>query len=463
MKKTVLIIAVLFAISATLRGQSIFSKGIERQEVNDYHGAINHYKNALAQGESNEWIFINLVACFISIKNYDEAIQYARLGIKSYPSDERIKDSLMLALGSKGWDIFNQNPLLSEELFGEAFHMKPGKGMKSYIYNGYGCALSASGNLEKLKRSIVVLNEAFQADPNDNYLLPNLMESFNKTLRITIQKRQFSDAKKIIDDIYSNYASYSKYFIAKQYSLSSIHHLIDAQFHEYFLYGEGIKDCKSCADILSEILANHPNNYFLRHTYGACIWNSGNKERGFSMANQVYDDYCRDAKLSKEQQPIIEFPIKGKIIIASGWNSKNGYTHHGLWRFALDLILLDEKGNNVCANAPVYAPANGKIVDMGMSSATLSYIAIDIGNGLTLGLVHLKPGSARVKKGEKIQAGMEIAKLAPLSELGHVDHLHLHIFNADNVTNPFKFKQYKDSKGKVCHNSIPEEGEIIFY
>ena len=105
----------------------------------------------------------------------------------------------------------------------------------------------------------------------------------------------------------------------------------------------------------------------------------------------------------------------------------------------------------------MYSPADGTVVNVDETSETLSHIAIDIGNGLTLGLVHVKPGTVRVAKGEEVKVGMELA------EIGTAVHLHLHIFNQDGVSHPFQFRFYRLASGVFITDQVPEQGDTFYF
>ena len=124
-------------------------------------------------------------------------------------------------------------------------------------------------------------------------------------------------------------------------------------------------------------------------------------------------------------------------------------------RFAIDFVLLDQKGNMSHHNADsvvnhygyaadVLAVADGvvaAILNDFFESPTLStqpvvpleqgagnYVALDIGGGRYVFYEHLKPGSIVVKPGQRVTKG---ERIAALGNTGHTTGPHLHLHVAD--------------------------------
>lgn len=141
-------------------------------------------------------------------------------------------------------------------------------------------------------------------------------------------------------------------------------------------------------------------------------------------------------------------------------------------RFAIDFMLVDDKGHyareneDVVANwygygADVLAVANGVVVtvrdDFAESKtisdhpvvpaekATGNYIVLDIGNNCFVFYEHLKPGSMRVKVGQKIRKGEVIASLGFTGQTTG-PHLHFHVANRNSPLGaegvPFVFESF---------------------
>jgi murein DD-endopeptidase len=141
-------------------------------------------------------------------------------------------------------------------------------------------------------------------------------------------------------------------------------------------------------------------------------------------------------------------------------------------RFAIDFMLVNEKGQytrgdeNVIANwygygADVLAVADGTVVTVRndfQESTTISahpstpaeratgnYIVLDIGNNRFVFYEHLKPGSIRVKSGQKLRKGEVIALLGFTGQTTG-PHLHFHVANrnaplgAEGI--PFVFERF---------------------
>ena len=141
-------------------------------------------------------------------------------------------------------------------------------------------------------------------------------------------------------------------------------------------------------------------------------------------------------------------------------------------RFAIDFIKLDEQGKyakndeNQIQNwygyaADVLAVSDAVVVsvrDDFTESKTLSehprhtadkatgnYVSMDIGNGYFVFYEHLKPGSIRVKPGQKVKTGHVIASIGFTGQTTG-PHLHLHVADGNSPLGaegvPFAFERF---------------------
>ncbi|HLU07950.1 MAG TPA: M23 family metallopeptidase [Woeseiaceae bacterium] len=124
-------------------------------------------------------------------------------------------------------------------------------------------------------------------------------------------------------------------------------------------------------------------------------------------------------------------------------------------RYAIDWVLLDDDGryatgdrdvvtNRLGYGAEVLSVAEGTVVaarddiaeselvsehpDHPLEDAAGNYVAIDIGNGRVAFFEHLKPGSVRVRAGDRVRRGQVIGALG---FTGHSTGPHLHFHVAD--------------------------------
>jgi hypothetical protein len=91
------------------------------------------------------------------------------------------------------------------------------------------------------------------------------------------------------------------------------------------------------------------------------------------------------------------------------------------------------------------SPTLSGYVATSAENATGNYISIKIGDGQYVFYEHLKPGSIKVKPGEKVTKGQMIASIGFTGQTTG-PHLHLHVANADSPLGaegiPFEFEQY---------------------
>ncbi len=142
-------------------------------------------------------------------------------------------------------------------------------------------------------------------------------------------------------------------------------------------------------------------------------------------------------------------------------------------RFAIDFILLNEQGkysdgdedivsNWLSYDVDVLAVADGTVVALmndfpesktlsahpsyPADKATGNFISIDIGGGRFVFYEHLKPGSIKVKVGEKVKKGDVIASIGFTGQ-STGPHLHFHIADANSPLGaegiPFVFERFE--------------------
>lgn len=108
------------------------------------------------------------------------------------------------------------------------------------------------------------------------------------------------------------------------------------------------------------------------------------------------------------------WPGVGATVISSRYGKRalNG------WHNGIDLC---RPGGSM--GAPVVAAESGKVIYTGYQSMGGNVIMIDHGNGITTLYAHLKAGSTRVKPGQYVSRGQQIAQIGAT---GYVTGAHLH-------------------------------------
>jgi len=150
----------------------------------------------------------------------------------------------------------------------------------------------------------------------------------------------------------------------------------------------------------------------------------------------------------------IDPPLAGEWAMLAGGRSTL-VSHHYLVANvsnAVDFLRLDEEGSGYRGDPkrekawygfgePVLAPADGTVVsvgdthpdepvgDIGQTPGQGNHIVLAIGGGRYAVLAHLRQGSARVSKGERVRLGQQIAAVGD-SGNSLAPHLHFHVQNS---------------------------------
>jgi hypothetical protein len=228
-----------------------------------------------------------------------------------------------------------------------------------------------------------------------------------------------------------------------------------------------------------------------------------------------------DVRAEVEVRPIIsetktrlELPLKGKVFVSDGFEF---YSHHrrvdllnpivlqlGIknnpTRYGLDFMVIDETGSTFEENGenledyyifgrPVLAPAAGVVVDCvdGRPDSPIgkflvdydeifktknlrlfggNFIYIDHGNGEFSSFFHLRPGSLKVRVGDRVTAGQPIAEVGSSGDSTE-PHLHYQlnsrpVFDCDGI--PAVFENFRRHLGSriVCVERGPvDTGDIV--
>lgn len=196
-------------------------------------------------------------------------------------------------------------------------------------------------------------------------------------------------------------------------------------------------------------------------------------------------------------------PVLGRPLAGDGWVAVNGCCEPGLphratalpvngqlhfaQRFAIDWMRLDGQGRfrNGPANdvhsytaygAKLLATADGVVVsaldglpdqvppnapDPGtitLENVDGNHVVLDLGNGFYAFYAHMKPGSVRVRVGQKVRAGTVLGLLGN-SGNSTAPHLHFHVMDSASVLGseglPYVFRNMKLA-GNIPDSAIPD-------
>ena len=199
-----------------------------------------------------------------------------------------------------------------------------------------------------------------------------------------------------------------------------------------------------------------------------------------------YDNYFERFG-SSIQYLKIGLPFFGKWKIWQGQNGK--HTHKGEWENAWDFVITDKDQNTYkddghyltdyyCYNAPVVAPADGTVVniidgiednvpgEINMEQNWGNTIVIKHSDYLFSQISHLKQDSFKVKIGDEIKKGAQIASLGN-SGRSPQPHLHFQLqatpyVGSKTLKYPLSYYiNYNNDQEDFITFNYPKEGEII--
>ncbi|ADI37836.1 putative uncharacterized protein [Waddlia chondrophila 2032/99] len=204
----------------------------------------------------------------------------------------------------------------------------------------------------------------------------------------------------------------------------------------------------------------------------------------------------------KKDLPALALPLRGKgWIVFNGCCSSAGAHQNSLLpvngtlynaqRYAIDFMKLDDKGtlysgdpsvpsNWHCYNEKVYAVEDGLVISVlegledqppgalpdpnsiTLKTVTGNHIILKLSSGVYAFYAHLKKGSIRVKEGNSVSKGDEIARVGNSGNTS-APHLHLHLMDAPSPigSNPvaYTYDRFKLA-GLIEENSFYEHENL---
>jgi len=180
-------------------------------------------------------------------------------------------------------------------------------------------------------------------------------------------------------------------------------------------------------------------------------------------------------------------PFRGEWVVTQAYDGE--HTHQGLWRHGLDFEGVGRDGERFkgegeslgdyhCYNLPVVAAGLGtvaKVVDgvednppgqVNTHDNWGNAIVVVHGVGLYSVYAHLKPGSIRVKQGEVVSPGDEIARCGN-SGRSPVPHLHFQVQRAAELGSPTiaadfgDVVSHDDDGYEVQSQVVPVKGDVV--
>jgi len=207
----------------------------------------------------------------------------------------------------------------------------------------------------------------------------------------------------------------------------------------------------------------------------------------YSPEKHVYKHRRNISRYGRQTGVYLSLPVMGEWSISQAYNGK--HTHKGIYAFAFDFDIRDEKGltykadgskltDYYCYNLPVIAPANGYISDVrdGIKDNEINEVDLEQnwGNalvikhaeGLYTKLSHLMLDSIQVKLGDFVYKGQLIARCGS-SGRSPEPHLHFQVqwlpfIGAGTIKYPFSYFIKKANQKSVLKSfDYPQEGDFV--
>lgn len=194
----------------------------------------------------------------------------------------------------------------------------------------------------------------------------------------------------------------------------------------------------------------------------------------------------------KENKTILFLPIRGEWFVFWGGDNKKLNIHHDTpnQKYAFDFCIVDRNGNShrgkgrrnenyYCYGEEIFAPADGTVIEvidgvrenkpgsMNSYSAVGNAVVIKHGNQEISIFAHLKPGSIKVKIGERVKVGQFVGRCGNSGNSSE-PHFHYHLQDNPIIQNGKgikcffqKVKVEKNGKKILKRNYSPIKGDKV--
>ena len=202
--------------------------------------------------------------------------------------------------------------------------------------------------------------------------------------------------------------------------------------------------------------------------------------------------HVADIPVPERNETVLSLPFNGRWLVMWGGDTKELNYHHDVpnQKFAFDFLGVGENGKTrkgegaknedyYAFGREVLAPADGLVTDVitGVRDNTPSSMNpySGLGNAVFIRhsknevsvIAHLKLGSVRVKRGQKVKRG-EVIGLCGNSGNSSEPHLHYHLMNTPAIQDATGIKVYfekvvveKDGRDEQQQDYSPVKGDIV--
>ncbi|TGN20408.1 M23 family metallopeptidase [Leptospira idonii] len=409
-------------------------------------------------------------------KRYEEAIQIFSEGYKRYPNEKHFQEQIGHIYLDQASDALDESQFQKAILLSE-------KSSRYLPNNEKANLIIALGWLQTdPEKALPYFTKAHEKEPDQKNYSQNLLYIYSQLVNRWIREKNFTKLSEAFPYIKKYSSLPGKQGIGFLSIWNQISNL-DESFSELISF-------------LKDKSQKYPDDIDLKVFYGSVLNKLSMKQRRNDpvLAEQMQQEanfFLRDGmKRFENSHPNrtsflgIYFPLNGFVATASPFDA--GGTHSGFEKYSYDFVHVDRYGSRLKPGTlgknnsdyysfgqTVYAVEDGVVFDLHDESNDNTRlgdihfgdgndIQIKHENGLFSFYVHLKHGSIKVTKGQKIKRGDPIAEVGN-SGMSYEPHLHFTVVTADGISTYYEFEELKVHTGfQEIKTSQPyERGWVI--
>ncbi|BDA77162.1 hypothetical protein LPTSP3_g00920 [Leptospira kobayashii] len=463
-----------FLITSNGYAESIsehWSKIEKKTKAEDWEGAKTPVADAISEYPTERDFRITEAWVWRNSGNPEESSKRIRKALVQWPADASLKEQLAYSyLEPADEELKKENPKQAIELANKAVLLLPDNEWANLI-------LAYSWQKLNPEKAIPYFEKAAKLNPSNEYTIPNLGYSYQLLVESWIKNKEDGKISKIFPTI-KNYSELP----AKQGVgfLKTWNSIVDTT-----------EDFGPLIDFLKNKIVKYPDDIELKILCGSVLNKLNMKQRRSdpTLADSTQKEsnlFLREGmELFEKQNPNrpsfigAKLPLNGKIIVAAAFDG--GGTHSGFEKYSYDFLHVDENHSTLRPNTQgsknsdyytfgesIYAVDEGVIlatkngfpdnpVPGKISFAPGNDLQILHDNGLISHYAHIKNGSIKVKKGQRVKRGEKIAEVGN-SGMSYGPHLHFTIVTKDWTSVYYEWEPLKiKTPDQIIFGSQPLE------
>lgn len=445
---------------------ALVSAGWNEFNKKNYQKASGYFATGLKHFPEDGDVLNGYGSALRELKRYEEAIPVLEKGFLLAPNHPYIRQNLVWTYYSSAWELIrNHQKETAWERLQKAYAL--GQNMEENFHTGYIYALLQLKRYEEAKPAHALALKKFgltdEVYKSGYWLIFHPIEDLKQQKKYSLVIRElkklysFSLQKNLVRENGQSFVHTA--LIRMSHDLAQITSRICPYWRKFTPAEKVLSN-----SLYQQFKENLPAEleYLVFRFQGDNLYRENKVKDARRFLEKAYHSLIKHfPSLYRVQTVQIPSPIRGHQLVMN-YKSSIHLTHMGLNRHCYDIIGCNKAGRMYRTDGkvihdwygygvPVYAPVSGKVVNSEDGNQDDPINPPVRGDGNWVGILsadnkiynfyHLKKNSIKVRVGDMVQAGQQIAELGNSSST--IPHLHFGVYSSDwMVSYPVEFTNY---------------------